>query len=66
MTYNPELVKQLLGNDVADLFDGTINIIPAIDNKVIYGNLKVGDILEFKFKDDINFEPRQFVISWNK
>lgn len=60
MAYNPELVKQLLGEEVAKLFDGTIKVVPS--KNIIYGNLKVGDTLEFKFKDDGKFVPRQFVV----
>lgn len=59
MVYNPELVKQLLGESVAEMFDGTITIEPAKDD-LIYGNLKVGDKLTFNFK---NPGPvRQFIV----
>jgi hypothetical protein len=51
MAYNPELVKQLLGEEVAKLFDGTIEIIPS-KNETIFGNLKIGDTLSFKLKDN--------------
>lgn len=60
MAYNSELVKQFLGEEVAKLFDGTIEIIPA-KNEML-GNLKVGDIVQFKFKD--NDKPlRQFIVT---
>ena len=60
MAYNPELVEQLLGKEVAKLFDGTIKIKKS--ENILFGNLKVGDTLEFKFKDDGKFKPRQFVV----
>lgn len=50
MAYNPELVKQLLGDNVSELFDGTIKVEPS-KNEMIYGNLKVGDKLIFNFKN---------------
>jgi len=58
--YNPELIKQLLGEQVAELFDGTIEVTPS-NNTKIHG-LIVGDILTFKFKDN-ETECRQFVIT---
>ena len=59
MAYSPELLKQLLGESVASLFDGTMTIEPAKDD-LVYGNLKVGDKLTFTFK---NPGPvRQFVV----
>jgi hypothetical protein len=60
MAYNPELVKQLLGEQVAKLFDGTIEIEPS-KNRNIFG-LTVGNTLTFKFKDTPNLPSRQFVI----
>lgn len=60
MVYNPELVKQILGDEVAKLFDGTIKIIRS-DNEIICGNLRVGDTLEFKFKEN-NSPLRQFKV----
>lgn len=67
MTYNPELVKQLLGEQVSELFDGTIEIEPAKDSDSIYGNLKVGDKLTFKFKNtDTDNTIRQFIITGKK
>lgn len=65
MVYNPELVKQLLGDEVAKLFDGTIEIIPAKNVFEIYGNLKVGDTLNFKFKDN-DLPTRKFIVTGNK
>lgn len=65
MVYNPELVKQLLGDSVAELFDGTVEIAPAKDS-IIYGSLKVGDTLTFKFKNQSQFKPRQFVVTTDK
>lgn len=59
MAYNPELVKQLLGDEVSKLFDGTIDIKPASGE--MFGNLKVGDTLIFKFKDN-DKELRSFVV----
>ena len=53
MAYNPELVKQLLGKEVAELFDGTIEAEPA-KNELSYGNLKVGNKLIFNFKNPSN------------
>jgi transcription antitermination factor NusA-like protein len=64
MAYNPELVKQLLGEQVAELFDGTIEIDKSEEE--IFENLKVGNILSFKFKNDGEFKPRQFIIIGNK
>jgi len=62
MSYNPELVKQLLGEQVAELFDGTIEFEPAKDSDLVYGNLHVGDKLTFKFKN--NHSPqRQFIVT---
>lgn len=63
MAYNPELVKQLLGEQLAELLDGTITVIPAQD-VLVYGNLKVGDTLEFKFKK-ANLPTRQFIVTGN-
>ncbi len=60
MAYNPELVEQLLGKEVAKLLDGTIEIESSNDE--YYGNLKAGDKLIFKFKNDGNILPRQFKI----
>jgi hypothetical protein len=62
MVYNPELVKQLLGDSVAELFDGTVTITPYTESKKVFKNLVVGDTLTFKFKDDGKFAPRQFVV----
>jgi hypothetical protein len=62
MVYNPELVKQLLGEQVAELFDGTIKIEPS-KNETIFGNLIAGDKLIFKFKDELKLSVRQFIIS---
>lgn len=64
IAYDPELVKQLLGDSVAELFDGTVKIIPSDGS--VYDNLKVGDILEFKFKETTPFIARQFVVTGNK
>jgi len=63
MAYNPELVKQLLGESVAQLFDGTIEVVPT-KTPLIYGNLKVGDTLSLRFKETTPTETRQFVVSW--
>lgn len=60
MAYNPELVNQLLGESIAELFDGTIEIINS-ENKFL-GNLKVGNTLSFKFKEN-NLPLRQFIIT---
>jgi hypothetical protein len=66
VAYNPELVKQLLGDKVSDLFDGTIEISRS-KNNLIYGNLKVGDTLSFKLKESDTSQPlRQFVITGYK
>lgn len=62
MTYNPELVKQLLGDKVAELFDGTIETSPSKNEN--FGNLKVGDTLTFKFKGIGKLN--QFVITGTK
>ena len=62
MPYNLELVKSLLGEQVAELFDGTIEVEKS-DGETI-GGLKVGDKLTFKFKEN-NFEPRQFIVTGN-
>ncbi len=59
MVYNPELVEQLLGDKVAELFDGTITVEPSKGEKI--GDLLVGDKLTFKFKTTIN-EPRIFEV----
>ncbi len=64
MAYNPELVEQLLGNQVADLLDGTIEIIPSKNE--FFGNLKVGDTFSFKFKETVPFVARQFVVTTGK
>lgn len=63
MAYNPELAKHLLGEQVAELFDGTITIEPS-DGKCLV-NLKVGDKLTFRFKEPAK-EARQFIVSWKK
>lgn len=34
MVYNPELVKQLLGEEVFKLFYGTIEIIPPSESEI--------------------------------
>jgi hypothetical protein len=62
MTHNPALVKQLLGEQVAELFDGTIEVEPAKESELVYGNLQIGDKVTFKFKDE-NFTLRQFVVT---
>lgn len=62
--HNPKLVKQLLGESVAELFDGTIEIIPARPD-VVVGNLKVGDTLSFKLKK-ASLPLRQFIVTGNK
>lgn len=62
MAYNPELIEQLLGEQVAGLLDGTIEIISS-KNETVYGNLKVGDTLSFKFKEAVPIE-RKFIVSW--
>lgn len=49
MAYNLELVKQLLGESVAELFDGTIEVEPSKGEMM--GNLRVGDKLTFTFKN---------------
>lgn len=59
MAYNPELVKQILGEQVAELFDGTIKVEPSSGEK--FGNLQVGDKLTFTFKAPIR-EPKQFIV----
>jgi hypothetical protein len=65
MAYNPELVELLLGKYVAKLFDGTIKVTPA-DDKLMYGSLKVGDTLSFKFKNDKSVPLRQFIVKQGK
>lgn len=60
MVYNPELVKQLLGEQVAELFDGTIKVEPASGEML--GELRLGDKLTFKFKNSSS-ENRQFIIT---
>lgn len=66
MTYNPKLVKQIIGKQVAELFDGTIKINPVIDSiSISYRNLKVGDVLEFKLKEVENLSLRQFIVIGN-
>ena len=62
MSYNPELVKLLLGDQVAELFDGTIKINKSNGEKTI-GDLKVGDTITFNLKTNTPFIPRQFVIT---
>lgn len=64
MAYNPELVEQLLGTQVAELMDGTIEIIPAKDK--FLGNLEVGDILVFNLKSEPDSQPKQFIITIEK
>jgi hypothetical protein len=64
MAYNPKLVEELLGKQVAELMDGTVEVIPA-ENKY-FGNLKVGDTLVFNLKSDPNFKPREFVVKAGK
>jgi len=64
MAYNPELLKELLGDKVAEMMDGTVEIIQS-ENK-FFGNLKVGDTLSFKFKEKVPFVARQFVVTGNK
>ena len=58
MVYNPELVKQILGEAVASMMDGTIEIEPSKGEKI--GNLTVGDKLTFTFKNP--YAVRQFVV----
>lgn len=65
MTYNPELVKALLGEQLAELFDGTVEIEKCDGEKTI-GGLTVGDKLTFTLKVNPNFEPRQFIITSEK
>lgn len=60
MTYNPELVKQLLGEQLAEFFDGTVTIEPA-NGETICG-LSVGDKITFNLKNPIII-CRQFVIT---
>jgi hypothetical protein len=50
MTYNPELVKQLLGEQVAELFDGTVTVEPTSDEEKSAYGLKIGDKLTFTLK----------------
>ena len=64
MAYNPELVKNLLGKQVAELFDGTVEVIPSDGSTV--GNLKVGDTLIFKLKEKADFQPHQFIVTVGK
>ena len=59
MAYNPELVKQLLGEAVAAMTDGTIEVEPSKGERI--GNLLVGDKITFTFKAPIR-EPRQFKV----
>ena len=65
MTYNPELVKQLLGEKVAELFDGTIEIAPPNVEFSIHG-LKVGDVYSFKFKNSDPNLVKQFIVTVGK
>ena len=62
MAYNLELVKQLLGEKVAELFDGTIEVESSKGEML--GNLKVGDKLIFKLNNVPNTHniPRQFIV----
>lgn len=60
MAYDPELVKELLGESVASMMDGTIEIKPSKGEML--GNLRVGDTLTFKFKDSGDVKPRQFMV----
>lgn len=64
MAYNPELVKQLLGEKLSELFDGTVEVI-SHENK-LFANLKVGDTLVFNLKPNPNFQPRQFIVTEGK
>lgn len=61
MAYNPEAVKAILGDEVSKLFDGTIIVTPS--NGEMFGSLRIGDKLTFKFKeDDKPLAQAQFVI----
>lgn len=59
MTYNPKLVEQLLGEKVAELFDGTMEIKPSKDE--FLGNLRVGDKFTFKFNVPTK-QLKQFIV----
>lgn len=65
MVYNPELLKQLLGERVADLFDGTVTVEPS-KSEMSFGNLQVGDKLIFNLKSKPSQELREFVITTGK
>lgn len=61
MVYNPKLVEDLLGKDVAKLMDGTVKIEPS--NGEMFGNLKVGDKLTFTLKNSANdLKSNQFIV----
>jgi hypothetical protein len=64
MAYNPKLIEELLGKQVAELFDSTVEVIPA--KQEFLGNLKVGDALVFNLKPNPNFKPREFIITVGK
>lgn len=64
MAHNPELIEELLGKQVVELFDGTVEVIPSDGSTV--GNLKVGDTLVFKLKEKADFQPRQFIVTVGK
>lgn len=61
MPYSPELVKALLGDKVAELFDGTYEVEPSKDEML--GNFKVGDKITFKFKNSDDAPLHQFVVT---
>jgi len=61
MAHNPELVEELLGKQVAELFDGTVEVVPSDGSTV-----GVGDTLIFKLKEKADFQPRQFIVTVGK
>jgi len=61
MPYHPELVKALLGDKVAELFDGTIEVEPSKGEMI--GNFTVDDKITFKFKNSDDAPLHQFVVT---
>lgn len=56
--YNPKLVSELLGDEVANLMDGSIKIEPSDDETL--GDLKVGDKITFNLKN--SYPLKQFIV----
>lgn len=59
MPHNPELVKAWLGDSVAELFDGTVEVEPSKGETI--GPFTLGDKVTFKLKN--NDKLHQFVVT---